>query len=93
VTGWGDAASDAYLPAEMVLGHADIAVIVTDRLSNLLYLNEFAGITSFLESCLRLRPRRFRSISRAFGPVEPPTRFTPTQGVTRGSAIRLAIRS
>jgi PAS domain-containing protein len=43
VTGWGDAAFDAYLPAEMVLGHADIAVIVTDRLSNLLYLNEFAA--------------------------------------------------
>src|ERR1051326_3256039 len=43
VTGWGDAAFDAYLPAELVLGHADIAVIVTDRLSNLLYLNEFAA--------------------------------------------------
>ena len=43
MTSWGDAAFDAYLPAEMVLGHADIAVIVTDRLSNLLYLNEFAA--------------------------------------------------
>jgi serine phosphatase RsbU (regulator of sigma subunit) len=43
VTGWGDAAFDAYLPAEMVLGHADIAVVVTDRLSNILYLNEFAA--------------------------------------------------
>jgi len=43
VTGWGDAAFDAYLPAEMVLGHADIAVIVTDQLSNLRYLNEFAA--------------------------------------------------
>jgi serine phosphatase RsbU (regulator of sigma subunit) len=43
VTDRGDAAFDAYLPAEMVLGHADIAVVVTDRLSNLLYLNDFAA--------------------------------------------------
>jgi serine phosphatase RsbU (regulator of sigma subunit) len=43
VTGWGEAAFDAYLPAEMVLGHADIAVVVTDRLSNILYVNEFAA--------------------------------------------------
>ena len=43
MTGWGEAAFDAYLPADMVLGHADIAVVVTDRLSNLLYLNEFAA--------------------------------------------------
>src|SRR5258708_6278152 len=27
----------------MVLGHADIAVVVTDRLSNLSYLNDFAA--------------------------------------------------
>ncbi len=43
MTGWGEAAFDAYLPADMVLGHADIAVVVTDRLSNLLYINEFAA--------------------------------------------------
>ena len=43
MTGWGEAAFDAYLPAEMVLGHADIAVVVTDRLSNLLYVNAFAA--------------------------------------------------
>ena len=43
MTGRGDAAFDAYLPADMVLGHADIAVVVTDRLSNLLYLNDFAA--------------------------------------------------
>ncbi len=43
MTGWGEAAFDAYLPADMVLGHADIAVVVTDRLSNLIYLNEFAA--------------------------------------------------
>ena len=29
--------------ADMVLGQADIAVVVTDRLSNLLYVNEFAA--------------------------------------------------
>ncbi|MGD0239690.1 MAG: SpoIIE family protein phosphatase [Streptosporangiaceae bacterium] len=43
MTGWGDAGFDAYLPAEMVLGYADIAVVVTDRLSNILYLNGFAA--------------------------------------------------
>jgi serine phosphatase RsbU (regulator of sigma subunit) len=43
VTGWGEAAFDAYLPADMVLGQADIAVVVTDRLSNLLYINEYAA--------------------------------------------------
>jgi serine phosphatase RsbU (regulator of sigma subunit) len=43
VTGWGEAAFDAYLPADMVLGQADIAVVVTDRLSNLRYVNQFAA--------------------------------------------------
>jgi len=43
VTGLGEGVFDAYLPADMVLGHADIAVVVTDRLCNLLYVNEFAA--------------------------------------------------
>ena len=43
MTGRGDGAVDAYLPAGLVLGHADIAVVVTDRLCNLLYLNEYAA--------------------------------------------------
>jgi serine phosphatase RsbU (regulator of sigma subunit) len=43
VTGWSEAPFDAYLPADMVLGQADIAVVVTDRLSNLLYINEYAA--------------------------------------------------
>jgi len=43
VTGWDNGAFDAYLPADMVLGQADIAVVVTDRLSNLLYLNQYAA--------------------------------------------------
>jgi serine phosphatase RsbU (regulator of sigma subunit)/anti-sigma regulatory factor (Ser/Thr protein kinase) len=46
MTGWGNwdaGAFDAYLPANMVLGMADIAVVVTDRLSNLLYMNEYAA--------------------------------------------------
>ena len=33
MTGLGEGVFDAYLPADMVLGHADIAVVVTDRLS------------------------------------------------------------
>lgn len=43
MTGWGEAAFDAYLPADTVLGQADIAVVVTDRLGNLLFVNEFAA--------------------------------------------------
>ncbi len=43
MTGWGEAAFDPYLPADTVLSQADIAVVVTDRLSNLLYLNEYAA--------------------------------------------------
>jgi len=43
MTRWGEAAFDAYLPADMVLGQADIAVVVADRLSNLLFLNEYAA--------------------------------------------------
>ena len=43
MTGWGEAAFDAYLPADMVLDHADIAVVVTDRLCNILYANDFAA--------------------------------------------------
>jgi serine phosphatase RsbU (regulator of sigma subunit) len=43
VTGWGEAAFDPYLPADMVLDHADIAVVVTDRLCNILYVNDFAA--------------------------------------------------
>jgi serine phosphatase RsbU (regulator of sigma subunit) len=41
VTSWGEAAFDAYLPADMVLGQADIAVVVADPLGNLLFLNEY----------------------------------------------------
>jgi serine phosphatase RsbU (regulator of sigma subunit) len=43
VTGWGEATFDAYLPADMVLGQADIAVVVTDRLSNLKFINDYAA--------------------------------------------------
>jgi serine phosphatase RsbU (regulator of sigma subunit) len=40
---WDEAAFEAYLPANMVLGMADIAVVAADRLSNLLYMNEYAA--------------------------------------------------
>jgi serine phosphatase RsbU (regulator of sigma subunit) len=43
VTGCGDGAFGAYLPASTVLRHADIAVVVTDRLGHLRYVNEFAA--------------------------------------------------
>jgi PAS domain S-box-containing protein len=38
---WGEAAFDAYLPPETVLDQVETAVIVTDRVSNLLYWNAF----------------------------------------------------
>jgi serine phosphatase RsbU (regulator of sigma subunit) len=40
---WDEGAFEAYLPANMILGMADIAVIVTDRLANLLYMNEYSA--------------------------------------------------
>jgi serine phosphatase RsbU (regulator of sigma subunit) len=43
VPGWGDAAPAAYLPADLVLKAADIGVVVTDRLSNIRFVNEFAA--------------------------------------------------
>ena len=41
--GPGEAAFDAYLPADLVLSQADIGVIVADRLGNLLYMNDYAA--------------------------------------------------
>jgi PAS domain S-box-containing protein len=43
MTRWDDTAFDAYLPSEMVLGEAEVGVIVADRLGNLLYLNRHAA--------------------------------------------------
>ncbi len=40
---WGEAAFDAYVPAETVLRQVDTAVIATDRASNLLYANAYAA--------------------------------------------------
>src|SRR3984885_13066202 len=41
--GPGEAAFDAYLPADLVLGQADIGVIVADRPANLLCANDYAA--------------------------------------------------
>ncbi len=40
---WDETAFEVYLPSNMVLGMADIAVIAADRHSNLLYMNEYAA--------------------------------------------------
>jgi PAS domain S-box-containing protein len=40
---WDEAAFEAYLPANMILGMADVAVVVADRLANLMYMNEYAA--------------------------------------------------
>ena len=42
MTSWTDAAGESFLPAEMLLDQAEMAVIVTDRRCNLLYLNAYA---------------------------------------------------
>src|SRR5215469_6006296 len=42
MTGWRDAAYPSYLPAETVLDQVETAVVVTDRLNNLIYANAFA---------------------------------------------------
>src|SRR5215472_11883775 len=43
VSGWDGGALEGYLPAETVLGQIEAAVVVTDRLSNLLYANSYAA--------------------------------------------------
>jgi PAS domain S-box-containing protein len=43
MTGWDASALSAYLPAEAVLAQIDAAVVVTDRLSNILYANAYAA--------------------------------------------------
>ena len=43
MTSGGEAAFDAHLPADMVLGQADIGVLVADRLGHVLFLNEYAA--------------------------------------------------
>jgi serine phosphatase RsbU (regulator of sigma subunit) len=40
---WDEGAFETYLPANMILGMADIAVVVADRLANLMYMNEYAA--------------------------------------------------
>ena len=42
MTGWSEAAFDARQSAGTVLDHADIAVVVADRLGTIRYVNEFA---------------------------------------------------
>jgi serine phosphatase RsbU (regulator of sigma subunit) len=43
MTAEGEGALDANLPEDMFFDRADIGVLVADRFSNLLYLNEYAG--------------------------------------------------
>ncbi len=43
MSGWEGGAFSAHLPADTVLGQIDAAVLVTDRLSNLLYANAYAA--------------------------------------------------
>jgi serine phosphatase RsbU (regulator of sigma subunit) len=40
---WADGAGQSFLPADMLLDQAEMAVIVTDRRGNLLFINPFAA--------------------------------------------------
>src|SRR5579875_2424157 len=44
MTGWRDPGYPSYLPAETVLDQVETAVVVTDRLNNLLYANAYAQV-------------------------------------------------
>ncbi|MGH3156542.1 MAG: SpoIIE family protein phosphatase, partial [Streptosporangiaceae bacterium] len=44
MTGWRDSGYPSYLPAETVLDQVETAVVVTDRLNNLLYANVYAQV-------------------------------------------------
>jgi PAS domain S-box-containing protein len=44
MTGWRDSGYPSYLPAETVLDQVETAVVVTDRLNNLLYANAYAQV-------------------------------------------------
>src|SRR5215471_4266108 len=43
MTRWNDGVSDPYLPPELVLRQAEIGVIVVDRQSNVLFVNEYVA--------------------------------------------------
>jgi serine phosphatase RsbU (regulator of sigma subunit) len=43
MTRWNDGVSDPYLPPELVLRQAEIGVIVADRQSNVLFVNEYVA--------------------------------------------------
>src|SRR5580658_359324 len=44
MTGWRDSGYPSYLPADTVLDQVETAVVVTDRLNNLLYANAYAQV-------------------------------------------------
>jgi PAS domain S-box-containing protein len=63
MTSWGNTGYGAYLPAETVLGQIAAAVVVTDRLSNLLYANAFAvQLFDFPEEAAQLVGRPILSL-------------------------------
>jgi PAS domain S-box-containing protein len=85
MTPWGNAAYGAYLPAETVLGQIAAAVVVTDRLSNLLYANAFAvRLFDFPEDPAQLVGRPILSLGFDEGDVGQATELA--KQVLRGRA-------
>src|SRR5712692_5857329 len=85
MTPWGNAAYGAYLPAETILGQIAAAVVVTDRLSNLLYANAFAvRLFDFPEDPAQLVGRPILSLGFDEGDVGKATELA--KQVLRGRA-------
>src|SRR5216683_1748686 len=85
MTPWGNTAYGAYLPAETVLGQIAAAVVVTDRLSNLLYANAFAvRLFDFPEDPAQLVGRPILSLGFDEGDVGKATELA--KQVLRGRA-------
>src|SRR5216683_816414 len=74
---WGEAAYDAYLPAETLLDQVEMAVVVTDRLSNLLYANGYAArLFGFPDDVHDLIGQSVLSLGFEDGDVEKATELT-----------------
>src|SRR6266851_2961884 len=85
MTPWGNTAYGAYLLAETVLGQIAAAVVVTDRLSNLLYANAFAvRLFDFPEDPAQLVGRPILSLGFDEGDVGKATELA--KQVLRGRA-------
>ena len=104
MTGWADAGYGSYLPAETVLGQIAAAVVVTDRLSNILYANAFAAaLFDFPEDPAELVGRPILSLGFEEGDIGKAAELAKqvlrgrawdgTFGIVRGDGARVLVRA